>query len=93
MAHFYGTIEGKGGTKASRQGSKASGLEASLMSWGGCLHVEFWHDTETGTDWVRVEGRMHPGAEGPKGARPFPRVLYRGPVEGLWRKPAERIAA
>jgi hypothetical protein len=86
MAHFHGTIEGKGGSKAIRCGSKASGLEAHLMSWEGCIHVEFWQ--KNGVDWCRIEGRAHPSAE-----VPAVRVLYEGPARGLWQRPAERLAA
>lgn len=88
MAHFFGTIEGKGGSKAARQGSKASGLEVAAVSWGGMVHVEFWH--KDGVDYCRIEGRHHPSGElGLGGVR----VLYEGPAEGLWRHPAQRLSA
>lgn len=88
MAHFYGTIEGKGGTAATRCGSKVSGLEAYVLSWGGGVYVEFWHDSHAEVDMVKVEGRQHPGAVAKGKAHPKPpRVLYEGPVDGLWKGP------
>lgn len=40
MATFYGQVKGSGQTTATRQGSKASGIKASLQSYDGSItHV------------------------------------------------------
>lgn len=39
MATYYGTLTGKARTVASREGSHASGLKATVQSWDGSLIV------------------------------------------------------
>ena len=48
MATFYGQVKGNGKTNATRQGSEASGITASVQSWKGSLTVEMTHDEDGG---------------------------------------------
>jgi hypothetical protein len=52
MAHFYGKIDGKARTHASRLGTKASGLSTVVASWEGAVSVELMH--RDGRDWAVV---------------------------------------
>ncbi len=71
MAHFYGTVQGQARTKATRCGSRSSGLKTIAASWRGAVEVELW--TQDGEDYVRVALRRWNG-EGTS------RELYFGPV-------------
>ncbi len=53
MSHFYSVISGQAG-KATRCGSKASGLTAAA-SWSGAIEVRLWHDAEDGVDRYIVD--------------------------------------
>lgn len=53
MSHFYGTLQGHRG-KATRCGSKASGIETVAASWDGAIEVHVWHDKETGKDCFTI---------------------------------------
>ena len=61
MAQFYGTIKGQRG-KASRLGSKSSGMHVMAASWQGAVSVDLWHDHETGQDRYEVYLNTHHGA-------------------------------
>jgi len=52
MAQFYGTIEGQARTKATRRGSKKSGLRTVTASWNGAIEVYFYH--ENGKDYFEI---------------------------------------
>ena len=55
MAHFYGTLQGARG-KATRCGSKGSGIETTAAGWGGAVTVRVYeHD---GADCFEVT--LHP---------------------------------
>jgi hypothetical protein len=75
MSHFYATIKGNRG-KASRCGSKDSGIETYTASWQGAVHVTISHDIKTGDDIAVV--RLVPW----KGVGIF-NTLYYGPIDGL----------
>lgn len=54
MAHFYGEMFGKGETKASRTGTKGTGLSAHIRGWEIGVEVMLWYDHSRGKDMVRV---------------------------------------
>jgi len=72
MAHFYGITRGSRG-KASRLGTKASGLETVAASWQGAVRV-FLSEVD-GQDWATV-------ALVPWRGQGTSRVIYAGPVSG-----------
>jgi hypothetical protein len=53
MAEFYGTLQGQAG-KATRRGSKSSGLVTYAASWQGAVKVELVHNKTTGRNEYRV---------------------------------------
>lgn len=53
MSHFYGTLQGGRG-RASRCGTKKSGMETICASWKGAIMCRAWHDPATGEDRVVV---------------------------------------
>lgn len=53
MATFYGQVEGRSETLASRLGSKASGIKASVQSWDGSVITAMKYD-ENGALNVRI---------------------------------------
>jgi hypothetical protein len=55
VSHFYGTLQGSRG-EATRCGTKKSGVEAWVASWGGAIRVKVWH--ENGEDRFVVEQRQ-----------------------------------
>jgi hypothetical protein len=73
MAHFYGAVSGKAKTKASRLGSKNSGLAVEACSWQGKV-VVYLSECD-GTDMATVSLEPHHGHGTCK-------MLYHGPVEG-----------
>ena len=74
MSHFYGTLKGNRG-KATRQGSKASGVVTYTASWKGAVRVMAWYNEETGKDMVDVSFVSWHGAGSSK-------LIYRGPISG-----------
>ena len=73
MSHYYGTLEGSRG-KATRCGTKGSGLTTHAASWSGAVRVDLWHDADTGRDMASVSLVPWRGS----GIR---RELYAGPVD------------
>ena len=74
MAHFYATLRGNRG-KASRVGTKSSGIAATVASWQGAVSVRLWHDRATHRDMADVSLIPWHGA-----GDSIP--LYAGPVSG-----------
>lgn len=60
MSHFYGTLQGNRG-KATRQGTKKSGISATAASWKGCINVTLYID-EQGRDCYRISQEPWYGA-------------------------------
>ncbi len=54
MARFYGTLRGSSRKKATRCGTKRSGLVTHCASWAGAIRCEAYV-TEDGEDYVSVE--------------------------------------
>jgi hypothetical protein len=79
MAHFYGTLQGNRG-RATRGGTKNSGLTTQCASWEGAIECDAWHSKETGKDMVRVSKVTWHGAGEDK-------LLY----EGLIGKSEEKL--
>lgn len=52
MAHFFGSIEGNRG-KATRLGSRDSGMSATAAGWKGAIKTRIYH--EEGVDHYVVE--------------------------------------
>ena len=46
MNHFYGMIDGRGCTLATRCGSRDSGLVTIAASWDGAIVVSLWVDQQ-----------------------------------------------
>ena len=70
MSHFYGTVEGNRG-RATRCGSKASGLTTKAAGWNGCIRVHIFTDDDgndrykvTLTPWSSSGGQVRPLAVG-----------------------------
>ena len=74
MAHFYATLRGSRG-KASRVGTKSTGMDATVASWQGAVSVRLWHDRATDRDMADVS--LIPWHEAGDSIR-----LYAGPVSG-----------
>jgi hypothetical protein len=72
MAHFYGTVQGQRG-RASRLGSKQSGLDVTAASWQGAVSVTLRE--VDGVDHATISLIQWNGA----GTR---RIIYDGPVSG-----------
>jgi len=53
MSHFYGTVKGNRG-KATRCGTKSSGLEVNAASWEGSINVRIWYDEKIDKDIFEV---------------------------------------
>ena len=75
MAHFFASIQGQRG-KATRLGSKASSINATVASWQGAVDVRLWHNGATGEDMAEVSLI-------PWGNSGVHKVLFTGPVSGL----------
>jgi len=45
MAHFYGLVTGNT-SKATRCGTKDSGMTATAASWDGAIRTDIWYDSE-----------------------------------------------
>lgn len=75
MAHFYGTLEGNRG-RATRCGTKGSGVLTQTASWSGAVRVSAWYDEKADRDMVDVSLiQWHNGAG-------VNRLLYSGPISG-----------
>lgn len=75
MAHFYGTLKGQRG-RATRCGTKASGITVEAAGWGGCIRVEVtaglaqdWYHVYL-TPWKNSGGESRLIAEGPLRSQP-----------------------
>ena len=75
MAHFYSHIEGKAKTRASRTGTKKSGLSATVASWEGAVRVTAWFNTKDKEDWIEVSLIPWHGAGIERTTS-----IYRGPI-------------
>lgn len=53
MPHFYGTLQGTRG-RATRCGTKSSGITTQAASWAGPIETRIYHDEETGQDMYEV---------------------------------------
>ena len=53
MSHFYGTLQGARG-RATRCGTKNSGMTTETASWEGAVRVEVYHDELSDSDRARV---------------------------------------
>jgi len=71
MAHFYGTLQGNS-AKASRCGTKSSGMETYCASWQGAVRCMAYGRSD-GVDCVLVEKVRWEGAGENQ-------VLYDGPI-------------
>jgi hypothetical protein len=60
MSHFYGTMEGSRG-KATRCGTKNSGMTVTAASWRGAVRTTLFVDSK-GRDCFRVEEITWKGA-------------------------------
>jgi len=69
MSHFYGTLEGSRG-KATRSGTKNSGITTHAAGWGGAIRVDVFerdgvdHYRVTLVPWQSSGGFAHALAEG-----------------------------
>jgi len=72
MAHFYGILQGGRG-RATRCGTRTSGMETTAASWEGAVSVSLYE--RDGCDYARVKLTPWHG-------RGTSRVLYDGPVSG-----------
>lgn len=73
MCEFYGTLNGSRG-KATRCGTKQSGIETIAASWRGAVKVRVWKD-KSGVDMCRVDFIKWQGAGTDLN-------IYVGPVDG-----------
>lgn len=74
MSHFYGTVDGRAKTQATRCGTKNSGITTQAASWTGAVRTRLWHEESTGTDMCEVSMIPWHGS----GVK---HVLYTGPVD------------
>lgn len=74
MAHFYGTLQGRARTEATRCGTKDSGVQVQAASWQGSIRVEVYHREELEEDWASVVMTPWQG-------RGEHRLIYDGPVD------------
>ncbi len=61
MSHFYSSIQGGRG-RATRCGTKGSGLDAVAASYKGCINVTLSHDPTTGKDRYHISQERWGGA-------------------------------
>ena len=59
MATFYGQVKGNAKTTASRQGSMASGIKASVQSWNGSIITKMYYNAD---DELCIEVRHNSGS-------------------------------
>ncbi len=74
MSHFYGTVIGRGQTKGTRAGTKASGIVTHAAGWDRAVRVELSVD-EDGHNVATVELVRWKGS----GVR---RELWNGRIDG-----------
>jgi hypothetical protein len=74
MAHFYGTVNGRAHTQASRLGTRNSGLRTVAASWHGAVAVDLYE--RDGCDFAQVSLIPWQG-------NGTTRVIYDGPVSGV----------
>lgn len=72
MSRYYGVVEGKAKTEATRQGTARSGLTVHAASWNGAVRVHLQPKQGGGEDDVTIEFVPWYGSGVNK-------VLYRGP--------------
>ena len=53
MAHFYGLVTGNT-SKASRCGTKNSGITGCVASWTGAIRTELWYDADKDVNMYSV---------------------------------------
>lgn len=66
MSQFYAEIKGNRG-KASRMGTKKSGMWAHIRGWGIGVYINCIHDKETGKDVIHISrtgGSNSPSSRG-----------------------------
>lgn len=56
MAHFYGQVEGYRETRATRVGSKASGIKSSVQSYDGSVIVKMIDDNGVTKVTIEIDG-------------------------------------
>ena len=78
MARFYGTATGKARTRATRLGSKNSGMVTQCASWSGAVRCTAYVDQD-GVDCVEV-ALIRWGGFGTN------RILYDGSISGQKEK-------
>ena len=76
MAHFRGVVAGSRG-KASRLGTKASGLQTVAQAWSGQVVVQLWESCG-GEDCVTIEVEANGGGS--------PHCLFFGTMAELRQK-------
>jgi len=54
MAHFYGTLRGKGKNAATKCGTRNSGLTVTARGWKGQIEVKIYHVESSGDDMYSV---------------------------------------
>lgn len=81
MAHFLGEVTGTRG-KASRLGTKKSGITVKAMGWGGMIQVDLIHNELTGRDLFTIWQHKHPtGGAGIDGTEPIAEGVIGQPVK------------
>lgn len=76
MSAFYGQVIGQAGTAATRRGSAASGITATVQSWNGSLISEMSYDG----DDVMVRLQISDGSSA------FGRTVFYGTLQELEKK-------
>ena len=54
MARFYGEIQGKAKTRATREGTEQSGMWAHIRGWNIGVYIKCEVDEQTGKDIIYV---------------------------------------
>lgn len=54
MAHFYGTLKGKGKNIVTKCGTKNSGITITAQGWKGQIEVKIYHSKPSGEDMYSV---------------------------------------
>jgi len=94
MSHFYGTLEGSRG-KATRRGTKNSGITTHAAGWGGAIRVDVFE--RDGVDHYRVTLVPWQSGGAPRGANVLLSrdefVLAEGVLTGSWPAIVERARA
>lgn len=74
MSHFYGIVEGNAKTRATRRGSRNSGLKVTAASWDGAVEVSLRFDAQENRNYARISLI-------PWDSHGVTRVIYHGPVD------------